>query len=172
MRILLILSACFVALALSGCPLPQAPAPPFDTTGSYMGTWEAEDGVTKATIVCDLDLDLVQDTTLPFPQNYGVSGTALVDLSCTQLGAILEIYEQPVVQEVPVNGVLGGDGKLLLVNGNCPPGFCVVLAFGGQGEDTDDDGAMDFYSGDWNFTVLPPGVETAIFEGTFSVEAN
>ncbi|MBI2422614.1 MAG: hypothetical protein HYV27_07275 [Candidatus Hydrogenedentes bacterium] len=170
MRNVLILAAIFLGIGFSGCPLPP-PSAPFGTTGSYTGTWEGQDSGTGEDLVCELDLSLEQDTSLPFPQNFGVTGMALVDLSCTQLGAILEAYDQPVVQEVMVTGVLGGNGEMLLANGACPPGFCVVLAFGGQGEDNDGDGLMDSYSGEWNFTVLPPGMEAHIFTGTFSLEA-
>ena len=158
-----------VGLFATGCPLPPPPLAPFDTTGMYEGTWMGQDTTTKQLITCDLELSLTQNVNANFPGNFGVNGTAIVDFACTDLGALLTENEQPTTQTIEVGGIQTTDGMLGLLSGNCPPGFCIFLGLNGPGEDTDDDGFMDVYSGDWTLTILPPGAEQIVFEGDFEV---
>lgn len=158
-------------VALAGCP-PEGgfPLPPFDTSGAYTGSWSGTSTDEAQTVMgCPLELTLTQDLSAPFPGDHGVQGMVTVDYSCIELPEWAQDEPQP--STVEVGGVLEENGKLTLVSAGCGTGFCIVLSLAGQGEDTDGDGFLDAYDGDWSYQILLAGVEPFGFEGTFTLDA-
>lgn len=156
-------------LVLTGCP-PEGgfPLPPFDTSGAYTGSWSGTSSDQAQTVMdCPLELTLTQNLSENFPGDHGVQGVVTVDYSCIELPAWAQDEPQPSMVEV--GGLLEDNGKLTLLSGGCGTGFCVVLGLAGQGEDTDDDGFLDTYTGDWSYQILLAGVEPFGFEGTFTL---
>ena len=95
-----------------------------------------------------------------------VKGTAEIDYSCIQLP---EWANEIPASTVQVGGLLGDDGKLVLLSGGCTTALCVVLSLDGQGTDDDGDGLMDTYAGAWGYTILLAGVQPFGVTGTFEV---
>jgi hypothetical protein len=159
----------FLALVSSGCEDP--PPAPFDTTGTYFGTWsgrsdEADVAEQQTVLACPLTITLTQDTSLPYPQDHAVKGTVDVDYSCLELP---EWVDEIPPGQAQVSGLLADDGTLTLVSGGCGPGLCLVLALSGPAVDSDSDRAMDEYSGSWSFTILLAGVRPFGVNGEFQV---
>lgn len=158
----------FVALLALGqnqCPVPPAP---FDATGEYEGTWwgTTDEAEPQEVVECPLGMSLTQNTSLQYPADHAVSGTITIDYSCIELP---EWAERPEASEVEVSGILGDEGNLVLASGGCGTGFCVVLALNGPAQDTDSDGFVDTYSGDWGLAFLLAGVEPLGVSGGFEV---
>jgi hypothetical protein len=144
---------------------------PFDTTGTYAGTWsghtnEAKVEKQQTVAACPLTVTLEQDVSLAYPADHGVKGTVHVDYSCLVLP---EWVGEIPPSDVQVAGVLADDGTLTLLSGGCGTGMCVVMALSGQGVDADSDGAMDEYGGAWSFTILLAGVQPFGVSGEFQV---
>lgn len=166
-------AGCWVA----GCE--RIPAP-FDTTGTYAGTWtgtaqddpEETDGKqaspedVQVVEDCPLALTLAQNVDADFPRNLRVDGTVTVDYGCVALPARFGAIPPSTVN---VSGFLREDGGLTLLSGGCATGFCVVLSMDGQGEDANGDGFMDTYAGDWTYLILLAGVVPFGFEGGFNL---
>ncbi len=152
---------------LAGCP--EWPPPPFDTTGQYAGTWwgTTEDQVQEIAS-CPLTMTLAQDPTRPYPGDHGVEGTVVVDYGCLDLPDWVDEVPPGTVQ---MTGLLADDGTFTLASGGCGTGLCVVLGLTGQAADTDGDGFMDTYAGDWAYTILLAGVPPFGIRGGFAVEA-
>lgn len=160
-----------VSAFLMACPPPGGwPKPPFNAIGKYVGDWEgrttADAERQQVIAACPLSMILTQDLTKPYPGDHGVQGNVTVDYSCLELPEW--VAEQPP-SVVNVSGILGDDGKLTLLSGGCAPGVCVVLTLAGQGEDTDEDGFMDTYSGTWSYLILLAGVQPFGVSGTYEV---
>lgn len=165
----LFFSVVLAALLLPGCPPGQLPVPPFDASGTFAGTWSGTpNGSAKQAVAeCPLTLTLTQNLAAPWPQSFGVSGTALVDYSCFDLP---EWIETPPASLVNVAGVLDAEGNLTLLSGACGTGACVVLSLAGTGTDADNDGRMESYDGAWAYTLLLAGVEPFGFTGTYTTD--
>ena len=165
----LLLTAVVCAAALAGCP----PPPPFSAAGSYEGTWSGTETDTapakqaQQVSECPLSLTLTQNTSQNGLGAYAVQGTATIDYSCIELP---EWIDTPPSSTVQISGVMNENGGLALASGGCGTGLCVVLVLNGQGEDTDNDGVMDSYSGDWGYAILVAGFAPFGFNGTFEVE--
>jgi hypothetical protein len=177
--------ALVAALGLAGCPTQSTP--PFDTTGDYAGTWsgitydvpdetegevegetEGEAPVVKQTIEgCPLELALVHDVDAITPGNYFVRGTATIDYTCI---ALPDRFVAPPPSTVTVSGLLQQDGTLTLASGGCGTGYCVVLTLDGAGADSDSDGFMDQYDGDWTWLLLLAGVAPFGSTGTYTLD--
>lgn len=157
-RFSLLVVAGLTSAVLAGCPKLS---PPFDTTGSYEGTFSL--GVQGTILVqdCEISLDLEQDfEALPF-ENSKVSGTVTLNLGCTvptaNGKATLEDLLNSLLGDllssgpVEVTGVLGPNGTLTLSTPDllteCPDADCEKLLLIGTGADTDDDGKMDTFKG-------------------------
>ncbi len=163
MRYLVLVVA--VTLGTLGCPEP--PVPPFDATGQYIGTWRGTTTDQAQTVAaCLLTMVLEQDLTKPYPGSHGVQGTVTVDYSCLELPSWVE---KPPPSEVEVGGILADDGNLVLATGGCGPGLCIVLLLAGQGVDSNGDGRLDTYTGDWAYTILLAGVQPFGVTGGFEV---
>lgn len=151
----------------TGCP-DQFPKPPFDTTGTYLGSWNGNStDQAQQVLGCPLTLTLTQDVAANYPGDHGVTGTAVIDYSCIELP---DWVDAPPPSTVNVSGLLEDNGKLTLLSGGCGTGLCLVLSLSGQGEDGDEDGYMDSYTGNWGFAILLAGVQPFGFTGTFAVE--
>jgi len=162
----------FLAVGLCGCP-NEWPPPPFDTTGTYQGTWqgktnEADKAEVQVIEGCPLTLTLEQDVSANYPADHGVKGTAVIDYSCLLLP---EWVGEIPPATVNMTGLLADDGKMTLLSGGCGTGLCLVLTLAGEGADVDADGAMDTYNGAWAFTILLAGVQPFGVTGTFEVAA-
>lgn len=168
-------------LGLAGCP--QQSTPPFDTTGDYVGTWsgvaydvpaegegegEGEIVVKQDITECPLELTLVHDVNAITPGNYFVRGTATIDYDCIDLP---ERFVTPPPSLVQVSGLLQQDGSLTLASGGCGTGYCVLLTLDGAGVDSNGDGYMDAYDGDWAWTLLLAGVAPFGTSGTYMLDA-
>jgi hypothetical protein len=159
----LCLAAGLAALA-AGCP-EDFPKPPFDTSGTYVGIWNGSTTDQMQQVAgCPLTLTLTQDVTANYPGDHVVSGIAEIDYSCIDLP---DWADEPLPTIVNVGGILEDHGKLTLLTGGCDTAICVVLSLSGFGEDVDEDGHMDDYSGTWSFTILLAGVEPFGVNGTF-----
>lgn len=143
------------------------PDPLLDTTGTYEGTWwgSTTDGAQQVQ-QSPLRITLTQDTSQPYPKDHAVTGTVNIDFSGLNLP---EWASQPAPSVVNVSGLLGDDGKLTLLSGGCTTALCLVLSLSGPAEDTDGDGLMDAYSGDWAFAILLAGVQPFGVTGGFNV---
>ncbi len=161
----------FLAIGQSDCD-PEWPLPPFDATGTYLGTWSGttNEPAEKAQIVlaCPLTMWLEQDTTLDYPADHHVTGTVEIDYSCIVLP---EWIDEIPPNTIEVSGLLSDEGQLTLLSGGCTTALCLVLVISGEGIDVDADGAMDDYSGDWAFTILLAGVEPFGVTGSFQVSS-
>ena len=146
----------------------EFPKPPFDTTGTYIGTWSGVSDDTAQTVAaCPLTINLNQDLTLAYPGDHAVTGTVTIDYSCIELP---DWVDEPLPTTVPVAGILKDDGTLGLMTGGCDVAICVVLGLAGQGYDDEGDGVMDAYEGNWTYAILLAGVQPFGFGGVFSVE--
>jgi hypothetical protein len=155
-----------LAVLAAGCP-ESFPKPPFDTTGTYAGTWNGNTTDHAQQVSgCPLTLTLTQNLSAGYPGDHVVSGTAVIDYSCIELP---EWADEPLPTTVNVGGILEDHGKLTLLTGGCDTAICVVLSLSGFGEDADEDGFMDDYSGPWTFTILLAGVEPFGVTGAFDV---
>ena len=168
--IMLLGVAAMVTLGNNECSIDW-PEPPFDTTGEYTGTWQgnSNEEQVQTVVACPLTMTLTQDVTAEYPGDHAVSGTVVIDYSCIELP---EWMEDPVPSTAEVGGLLEDNNKLTLLSGGCGTGACLVFALAGEGEDLDQDGHMDQYSGAWSFTILLAGVQPFGFTGTFEVTAN
>ena len=169
----MVFALCVAAVSLTGCPPgTELPVPPFDATGTYVGTWsgQATTGATKQEIAaCPLELTLTQNTAANWPQSFAVTGSVFIDFSCIELPEWAEDQElEPGL--VQVTGVMNEPGQLGLLTGGCGTGLCVVLGLDGTGVDADNDGMMDTYAGDWAFSLLLAGVEPLTIRGSFDAE--
>jgi hypothetical protein len=172
-RLVIIFGVAIVALAvaLPGCPPAGGfPKPPFSAAGMYTGSWNGQSNDQQPQYIqqCPLTLTLSQNYNAGYPGDHLVEGTALVDYSCLVLP---EWIDTPPPSTVNVGGVLGDDGKMVLVSAGCGTGLCLVLSFDGTGQDTNADKFMDAYSGTWSFSLLLAGVEPFTVEGTFDLVA-
>lgn len=160
-------------VGLAGCPNTQFPPPPFDASGTYVGTWSGDvvsnEPATKQVEVtnCPLTLDLTQNLDGAFPTNFGVNGMATIDFSCIELP---DRFPETPPSMVQVGGIMSDAGKLVLASGGCGTGVCALLTLDGQGEDTDNDGSMDMYDGTWQFTIALAGVLPYQITGTFATD--
>jgi len=156
----------FLTLGQSQCP-NEPPPPPFDATGTYAGEWwgntENED---QEIVACPLTITLQQDVTANYPADHGVQGTVVVNYSCIELP---DWVDEIPDSEINVTGLLENHGKLSLFSGGCGTGICAGVVLSGFGEDTDGDGMMDAYSGDWSFTILLAGVNPFGVTGGFDL---
>ena len=154
-----------VALAGAGCP-GTFPPPPFNATGTYVGTWRGKSNEDSPQHVrkCPVEIVLTQDTSQAYPQDHVVNGTVTVDYSCIELP---EWVQTPPPSVLNVSGVLQDNGNLTLITGGCTTAMCAVLTLTGVGVDADTNGVMDSYSGSWSFTILLAGVEPFSFTGKF-----
>lgn len=163
-----------IAVGMTGCPNDQFPPPPFGANGTYAGTWEGdvisdEPETTKQVSVsdCPLTLELTQDLDAPWPANFGVTGTATIDFNCVSLP---ERFPETPPSTVNVAGVVTDAGDLTLLTGGCTVGLCSILSLEGAGLDSDEDGTMDMYDGNWTLTIALAGVLPYEIEGTFTTD--
>ncbi len=158
---------------LTGCPpVDGVPVPPFDATGNYAGTWSGSTttGATAKQEVqeCPLEFTLVQNAGAAWPQSFAVTGSAYIDYSCFDLP---EWAETPPPSDVQLAGVMDEEGKMGLVSGGCGTGMCVVPGMDGPAVDADGDGAVDSYSGEWQFSLLLAGFTPFTIRGSFEAAA-
>ncbi len=165
--------AALLVVTQAGCPPPEGwPRPVFDTTGSYSGTWSGQSTDPQApqnVVKCPLTLTLTQDLNAGYPGDHAVQGTVVVDYSCIELP---EWADTPPPSTVNVGGILADDGTLTLLSGGCGTGMCVVLSLAGAGEDSDDDGYMDRYTGTWSWSLLLAGVQPLTLQGSYELTAD
>lgn len=171
-RIGLLMTATTVVWTAQGCLPGGWPAPPFDATGTYEGTWQGStDENTPAdyqqqVVACPLTVTLTQDLSAPYPGDHVVTGTVVVNYSCVELPEWMTEIPDSVVQ---VTGLLADDGKLTLLSAACGTGACLGLGLTGDAVDEDGDGAMDAYSGEWGLAIMLAGIEAFGVDGTFEV---
>jgi len=167
------LTLAVVLLLAPGCD--ELPQPPFDASGSHMGTWVSAE--TKAS--CPFTLSLTHKAAFIYPFNHQVIGTAEFSYGCLLDNALLEqIRDELPELKLPVFGSLDDDGsgrmKLGVDTSLLDFPFSIDLQFDGTGEDTDADGRMDSYAGDFaltfSITTTVEGHEQVDYasEGTFT----
>lgn len=143
------------------------PHPPYNATGDYEGTWQGKtEDDTQTVLACPLQLTLAHDVYANYPTRMTVSGTAVIDYSCFELPDWFPPIPPSTVQ---VSGILGEEEHLVLLSGGCGTGFCIVLSLDGDTQDTDEDGFMDEYCGEWKLAFLLAGVQPFGFNGTFQL---
>jgi len=175
-RTVLCLLSAVTALSLTGCPPSAFPSPPFDTSGDYLGDWTGEVEILDekdAAITCPLSMTLLQDTSLGYPLNFGLAGAVEFDYDCFLPEWLLDLIglELPALT-IPVVGTLQADGDIYLTADVCiEEDLCVVFTLDGVGQDTDSDGAMDLFTGDFEIYIDIPEVPPIEAEGTFEVAA-
>lgn len=162
-----------VPLAFSGCDL--LPQPPFNASGAYTGTWVT----TEAKVSCPFTLSLTHKADFIYPFNHQVIGTAAFSYGCLLDNELLEQIQDELPELIlPLFGSMDDDGsghmKLGIDTSALDFPFSIDLDFDGTGEDTDGDGRMDTYAGDFSLTfsitTTVEGYEQVDFdsEGTFT----
>lgn len=172
-KLVVCVSCLAVAGLLGGCPNEQFPQPPYGANGTYVGTWEGdvvsnEPDAKQITVTdCPITLNLTQDLAAPWPTNFGVTGTATIDFNCVSLPAR---FPDTPPSTVNVAGVVEEGGDLTLVTGGCTVALCTLLTLEGTGVDSDEDGTMDMYDGNWTLTIALAGVLPYQIEGSFTTD--
>lgn len=174
MRAVPLIAVAMVAGALQGCPLlPQAP---FDASGEYSGTWETAEAKSE----CPFTLSLTHKPDFVYPFNHQVLGIAEFSYGCLIDNELLEQIQDELPElKIPLFGHFEDDGSgdlvLSLDTSDLEFPFSIILSFDGTGEDTDSDGLMDSYAGEYalsfSITTEVEGYETVDFDsaGTFGV---
>lgn len=158
------------AVGLAGCPISTFT--PFNTTGTYTGTWNTGLDIVDA---CPITLTLNQDLSASFLERNRVSGTVTLDLSCLGVAELLvdALVDLPPLE---VSGALLPNGTLELrspdILEGCPEGGCVRIALLGNGVDDDQDGGMDLFEGSYVATVhVSPELQIPL-TGEFATQFN
>jgi hypothetical protein len=138
-----------LAGVLAGCPAP----PKFAANGDYEGTMTSI--VSKSP--CPFSLQLWQELKLPYPLNHDVVGLVKFDLTCiTDIALVFDLNEGPELT-LPVIGQMSQEtpGKLTLTvdSQSLQLPFSVAFECSGQGEDQDEDGQMDKYTGTYSLSL-------------------
>jgi len=133
-----------VVLMLTGCPTTLMKA-----GGDYEGQWNAEVELLDTTVSCDLNMTLSQlgpvlGGWVEFPYGCFLPPEFLSQLTLPELRV-------PVIGDIKQSGAisLALDSEALLPE-DFP--FTIVITFDGDGEDTDEDGWVDTFAGDFSFT--------------------
>lgn len=174
MRTVPLCAAAMAAGLLQGCPLlPQAP---FDASGDYDGAWETA----EAKSACPFTLSLTHKPDFIYPFNHQVLGIAEFSYGCLADNELLaQIQDELPELRIPLLGHFGDDGSgdlvLSIDTSAIEFPFSINLSFDGTGVDTDADGLMDSYAGEYtlsfSITTDVEGYETVNFEsaGDFEV---
>lgn len=162
----LVLLAGVLSMGQNECRTPQSP---FNASGVYEGTWSDTSSLDQTATNCPITITMDHDPNAPFPGNTTFTGMATIDFSCIQLPEDADPIE---ASEVQVRFFLDQNGNLNTITGGLGPGVSVVLGLQGTGEDTNDDGTMDTYMGDWAYTLTlaVPNVPPFTINGTFTLE--
>jgi len=137
--------------------------PPFDTTGDYEGEWWSGESE-----LCQVSAQMTMDAAPLFPPIWLPSATFHVDLSCIEVPEWLP----PLVPiDIYSVGALDEYGNLIFGAMACGPGFCVTFDSVGIGEDLDQDGMMDEYTGSWAYMILIAGIQPFGVVGEFEMIA-
>ena len=185
-----------LGLLLSGCPDTDiGDTPPFDTTGSYLGTYSTGDGKQfRGEPDCTIDLELVQFVNQPLIA-YTFAGVARLNWDCMlpqaardALGITSEVLTTPVLATLAQDGFFSLN--VSLDGSNIPqalfdaldasdidtdvPVESFSLEFSGMGDDTDSDGMMDSCMGTLQLMVIyeDNGTQTIDLGGSFEVMRN
>ncbi|HPO12678.1 MAG TPA: hypothetical protein PLI09_04465 [Candidatus Hydrogenedentes bacterium] len=163
---------CLSALLLAGCPELQ---PRFDTTGDYSGDFTVGFKNMKLVDGCGIEISLEQNVDALPLLNAQVNGTVTLSFDCIlpeDLAGLLSEKSDVVaaalaalggsdlatglpglltIPPITLTGALLPDGTIELNTPNilddCTEGECEKLGIVGKGEDVNDDGAMDTFSG-------------------------
>jgi hypothetical protein len=138
--------------------------------GTFVGTWQGKSTTNEQAVACPLTFMLEHDPNADPVADHTVRGTITVDFSCMELP---KQFNRPEATNLEATFLLGDDGRLATIVPGCSPAapICVSSAMDGFGEDTDGDGFMDTYGGDWAYRILLPGVLLFGIDGTFTVAA-
>lgn len=186
-----ILAGALGLLLAPGCPNTTGETPPFDTTGTYAGTYSTNAKQGGGADDCAITLELVQFVNQPLIA-HTFAGIARLDWDCilpplvrASLGIESEVLSAPVLATLESDG--GFSLEMDLDGSNIPPALLAALddsgvdtdiplqsfalTFAGTGNDTDSDGFMDGCSGtlDVHATYEDGGTQTIDLGGAFEV---
>lgn len=125
-----VLTVLAASTGLMGCP--PAPAPPFNATGLYSGTWTEADVNGKET-ECAITLEIQHNIAESFPRNFGIEVTLNADLSCTPQAQNLVDAGISTQLAIPLLGALDLRGQFILVSEPCEAVRCTAVIVGGEG---------------------------------------
>jgi hypothetical protein len=158
------------ALGLAGCPFGTLT--PFNTTGTYTGTWNTGEQGVEA---CPITLTLEQDMSASLIDRNRVTGTVTLDLSCLGVAELL-VDALVDLDPIEVTGALLPNGAVELrspdILDECPEGGCVRIALLSQGVDDDSDGGMDLLEGTWIGTIHVSPELVLPLTGDFATQFN
>ncbi len=156
-------------LALSGCPVGYV-IPPFDSSGTYEGSWEAVLEGSTDEIRCTCALDLEQDLILAFPEDHVIRGVITLNMTCPDASRELGRLGFPGIVHLEIEGVQLPDGRLYFAAGDCAELVCEGIVLSAVGADTDDDGRMDTVEGAWAFGAVFAS-DIVMLRGVLTAEA-
>lgn len=158
------------ALGLAGCPFGTLT--PFNTTGTYSGTWSTGEQGVEA---CPITLTLTQDLSASLIDRNRIEGTVTLDLTCLGVAELL-VDALLDLEPIEVTGALLPNGAVELrspdILEGCPEGGCVRIALLGQGVDEDADGGMDLLEGTWIGTIHVSPELVLPLTGDFATQFN
>lgn len=137
--------------------------PPFDATGDYEGEWWV-----GASQRCPITANFLMDPEPAETPLWKPYADFTIDFSCFDLPVWIPSLE-PV--DIQARGELDDLGNLTFASLDCGVlPFCVQFTTDGLGEDSDGNGMMDFYSGDWNLTLSLTGFPPYALAGEFDLD--
>ncbi|MBW7864659.1 MAG: hypothetical protein GX580_16195 [Candidatus Hydrogenedens sp.] len=165
------LLAALVLAGAGGCSLLTL-RPPFDATGSYTGTWTGTlRGGTGAERSCKVTLKLEQDPAYSFLQGFAVKGAATVYFTCASVLGDVADAGLPGRLSTDVTGFVLPGGTVSLASIRASGTESMVIGISGNGEDRDENGAMDGLKGNWSLSINQPGFSPLVISGTVAVAA-
>lgn len=139
---------------MTGCGFAPGIVPPFDATGSFDGRWSGQvNGLEDQTNSCVVHLDLVHDALGLVPGSAYLEGTIRVNFTCPSVYSQIRDSVVPAIYEVPVQGYITGDGRILIGVIETTRSYEIALGMDAQGYDEDDDNHLDRIEGEFNLVV-------------------
>ncbi|MBI2421580.1 MAG: hypothetical protein HYV27_02040 [Candidatus Hydrogenedentes bacterium] len=172
MRDHLIRCAAALSLAVVAAGCDELFAPPFNATGSFSGTWRTQDLSDMQVTGCPITFTLRHTISGDVLESTQVSGTVTLDFSCFELAqslidfGILEIGTLEVEGYVLPGGTMELHTKDLF---SCSGNECFRFVALGIGADSDGDGGLDGFEGDWDALAMLGGVAPFPLNGNFAV---
>jgi hypothetical protein len=159
-----------LALAASGCE--ELLAPPFNATGSYAGTWRTQDLTDTQVTGCPISFTLRHIITDNVLESTELTGTVALDFSCFELAQSLIDFGVLDIGTLELEGYVLPGGTIELHTKDlisCSGNECFRFVALGIGADSDGDGKLDAFEGDWDALALLSGVAPVPLNGSFAV---
>lgn len=158
----------YLLIVLPGCSCDIL-APPFDTTGSYEGSWEGEVSGLSNDYTCQVNFDIDHNAGGALEVRYTLTGTLRLNFTCQQTIRELVPLGFPAFFDFSVTGFLDPEGTFIFISTDCEEFACDGVIISARGADDDDDGLADRLEGSFSTLVqLRDGPRT--LSGTFTAD--